>query len=167
MLKAAQLYETELQKKNYESWYNTDNMYWHGGCGEYRIELCDNTSNVHQFVSVDKNNNVIGYISYSVDWDSESASQFAIISYDKGNLLFIRDVQKAINNIFFKYNFNRMEWWGYKDNPAINGYRKFIKRFGGRECGYLRQTSKLMDGKLHDSVMFEILKQDLKRGDAV
>lgn len=55
-----------------------------------------------------------------------------------------------------------MEWWGYKDNPAIKGYRKFIKRFGGRECGYMRQTSKLMDGKLHDSVMFEILKEDIK-----
>ncbi len=57
MLKPAILYETELQKKNYESWYDTDNMYWHSGCGEFKILIYDDTSSRHQFVSVDKNNN--------------------------------------------------------------------------------------------------------------
>nr|DAE87766.1 MAG TPA: hypothetical protein [Caudoviricetes sp.] len=47
--------------------------------------------------------------------------------------------------------------------PALEGYGKLVRRFGGRESGYLRQVSKLMDGKLHDSIIFEILKSDLKQ----
>ena len=46
------------------------------------------------------------------------------------------------------------------DNPAIRGYRNFIKKHGGRECGYYRQIARLQDGKLHDRVEFEILKEE-------
>lgn len=167
MLKPAQLYEEKLQKANVESWYDLSNQYCNSWCCDDEIVLEKSNGQYHQFVSVDKNDNVIGYITYSVDWSSMSASRFGIISYDKGNLLFIRDVQKVVHNIFFKYNFNRIEWRAYEDNSAISGYRKFIKRFGGKECGYLRQTVKLMDGKLHDMAIFEILREDLKikRGD--
>lgn len=58
---------------------------------------------------------------------------------------------------------NRIEWWCYADNPAIRGYRNFIKRHGGRECGYWRQIARLQDGQLHDSVSFEILEEEFKR----
>lgn len=30
MLKTAQLYREELEKKNIESWYKPENIYWHG-----------------------------------------------------------------------------------------------------------------------------------------
>ena len=57
---------------------------------------------------------------------------------------------------------NRLEWTCYADNPAIRGYRKFIKLCGGVECGYRRQCVLLPDGKLHDQVRFEILKEEFK-----
>lgn len=57
---------------------------------------------------------------------------------------------------------NRISWFAYVENPAIRGYRNFIKKHGGRECGYYRQIAKLQDGKLHDSVCFEILASEFK-----
>ena len=39
MLKPAQLYEEELQKKITESWYKPENMYWNGGAGDSQISL--------------------------------------------------------------------------------------------------------------------------------
>ena len=162
MLKPAQLYEEKLQKANIESWYDLKNKYWHGWCSEYKISLDNNNGQCHQFVSIDKNDNVIGYISSSVDWTNMSANCFGMISFDKGNLQFVKDLHTVINDIFYKYKFNRIEWFCYADNPAMKGYRKFIKRFGGRECGYLRQTTKLMDGNMHESVTFQILKEDIK-----
>ena len=68
-----------------------------------------------------------------------------------------------LSAIFEVYHMNRIQWCCYADNPAIRGYRNFVKRHGGRECGYYRQVSRLMDGKFHDSVQFEILADEFKR----
>lgn len=163
MLKPAQLYEDELQEENIKSWYKPENIYWHGGTGEYAIDIPDNNESTHCFVSVDKNDNVIGYISYNVDWAAMSADRFGIISYDKGNLIFVKDLYKAICNLFEVYHMNRISWRCYADNPAIRGYRNFIKKHGGRECAYFRQHIKLRDGKLHDSVSFEILANEFRK----
>lgn len=146
-----------------QGWYDLDNMYYHGGPASYSIDLPDNNSEAHCFVSISsRDNEVIGYISYNVDYQVMSADNFGFISFDKGNLTFVDDTYNLIMDLFLKYNFNRVAWYCYADNPAIQGYRNFIDKFGGREAAYLRQTTKLLDGKIHDSVIFEILREDLK-----
>lgn len=165
MLLPAQLFAEELKLKNAATWYDTTRyMYWNGGCGSSDINLSDNTYDVHQFVSVDSNNKLIGYISYNIDWNALSADCFGAISFDIGNVIFAKDMTQAIDDIFCKYHLNRVQWACYTDNPAIKGYRAFIKRYGGRECAYYRQCTRLLDGKLHDSVSFEILAEEYKKG---
>lgn len=163
MLKPAQLYKEKLQEENIKSWYKPENIFWNGGTGSGYIDLPDNNYDCHCFVSVDKKDSIIGYISYAVDWAAMSASQFGIISYRKESVEFARDVYQAICDLFEKYHMNRIEWYAYTDNPAIRGYRNFIKKHGGRECGYFRQMARLQDGKLHDSVQFEILAEEFHR----
>ena len=160
MLKPALLYKEELLKKHYEHWYKPETSYYSGLCN-WSIKIEDNNEYVRQFVSVDKNNNVIGYIAYNVDWNVRSASQFGIISYDKGNIEFVRDLYKTIYDLFFVNNFNRVEWWCFTDNPAVRGYKKFIKRFGGNIVGTVHKSCMFSDGSLHDSYIFEILKEDV------
>ena len=160
MLKPAQLYEKELKRKNTEAWYKPENIFWNGGSGDSNINLPEDNYYEHNFVSVNKNNEVIGYISYSIDWSSMSVDRFGMISYDKGNLEFVKDLYRAICNLFEVYHMNRVSWCCYADNPAIRGYRNFIRKYGGRECGYYRQIARLQDGKLHDSVQFEILAEE-------
>lgn len=163
MLRPAQLYKDELQKKHATTWYDLDYMYWNGGTGDSQINIHDNNYDCHQFVSVDNEDNVIGYITYSVDWGAMSADRFGIISFDKGNILFAKDVYTAICNLFEKYHMNRIQWFAFADNPAVRGYRNFIKRHGGVECAHCREVAKLMDGKLHDSISFEILAKEFKK----
>lgn len=163
MLKPAQLYEQELQVQHIKNWYVSENYFWCARAGERMIELPDNNYNSHDFVSVDKYKRVIGYITYDIDWESMSVDNLGVISFYKGNLLFVKDLYTAICDIFEKYHMNRISWCCYADNPAINGYRKFIKRCSGRECGYARQNAKLMDGKMHDSVFFEVLACEFKK----
>ena len=55
---------------------------------------------------------------------------------------------------------NKMEFFAFSDNPIIKHYYKFIDKFGGREIGIIKQTNMLMDGKLHDSAMFELFRDD-------
>lgn len=163
MLKPAQLYKEELEAKIIESWYRPENIYWNSGVYDSVVELPDNNYDQHNFVSIDSNGIVIGYICYEVDWTALSASGFGAISFDKGNPIFGKDLYTAICNIFETYHLNRISWHCYADNPAIRGYRNFIKKHGGRECGYQRQVSRLQDGKLHDSVQFEIMADEWKK----
>lgn len=163
MLKPAQLYEEQLQKENIKAWYKHENIFWNGGTGDCTINLPDNNYEEHCFVSVDKYDNIIGYIVYTVDWSAMSANRFGIISYRKNSIEFAKDVYGAICDLFEKYHMNRISWWAFVDNPAIRGYRNFIKKHGGRECGYYRQTARLQDGLLHDSVTFEILAEEFKK----
>lgn len=163
MLRPAQLYSEKLQEENAKTWYKTEYMYWNGGTGDCDINLPDNNYEKHCFVSIDGNDNIIGYISYAVDWSAMSADRFGAISFDKGNVMFAKDLYQAICDIFEKYHMNRMQWCCYMDNPAIKGYRNFIKKHGGVECGHYRQVAKLIDGKLHDSVQFEILAREFRR----
>lgn len=162
MLQPAQLYENELQEENIKSWYRPENMFWHDGTGECIIQLPDNNEERHCFVSIDKNDNVIGYIAYCVNWVSMSANRWGIISFKKGSVEFAKDLYKAISDCFITYHLNRISWSCYEDNPALRGYRNFIKRHGGRECGYHRQVTRLRDGKLHNAVEFEILAEEFK-----
>lgn len=162
MLKPAQLYKEELQKKNVQTWYDHRYMYYHSGTGAHDISFADNNCEKHQFASVDKDNNVIGYISYKIDWCALNADSFGIISYDMGNVEFAKDCYKAVRDLFEKYRMNRIGWFAFADNPAVRGYKNFIKKHGGRECAYLRQISKLADGKLHDVVEFEILAEEFR-----
>ena len=162
MLKPAQLYKEQLQEENIKSWYKPENIFWDSGTGDSDIDLPDNNYDRHCFVSVDKYDDVIGYICYSIDWSAMNAYDVGIISFRKGSIEFAKDVYTAICNIFKVYHMNRIAWHCYADNPAIRGYRNFIKKHGGRECGYCRQISRLQDGRLHDSVEFEILEMEFK-----
>lgn len=163
MLKPAQLYKEKLQEENFESWYKPENIFWNGGTGTSQINIREDNYNEHQFVSVDKEDKVIGYISYAVDWSAMSAYNFGIISYKKNSVEFARDLYKVICDLFEVYHMNRVSWRAYADNPAVRGYRNFIKKHGGRECGHYRQEVRLQDGKLHAGVEFEILAEEFRR----
>lgn len=163
MIKPAQLYKSKLKEELLKSWYDPTNIYWSGWTGDGITDLPDDNYENHHFVSVDNSGNVIGYISYSVNWVAMSADNFGIISFKKGNIEFAKDLYTVICNIFEKYNMNRMSWCCFADNPALRGYRNFIKNHGGKECGYYRQVTKLQDGMLHDKVEFEILASEFKK----
>lgn len=163
MIKPAQLYKSKLKEELLKSWYDPANIYWSGWTGDGITDLPDDNYENHHFVSIDNFENVIGYISYSVNWVAMSADNFGIISFKKGSVEFAKDLYTVICNIFEKYHMNRMSWCCFADNPAIRGYRNFIKNHGGKECGYYRQVTKLQDGMLHDKVEFEILASEFKK----
>lgn len=162
MLKAARLYTDELMKKDVEGWYDIKNMYWNGGCYSDSIKLEKSNWSEHQFVSVNEKNELLGYISYSVDHAALKAYNFGIISFQKGNPDYAKDLYQIVLDIFYKYNLNKIEFCAYTDNPALRGYKNFIEKVGGRIVGVRHQTTILLDHKLHDNMEFEILKENFR-----
>lgn len=55
-----------------------------------------------------------------------SADNFGIISFGN-HIEFARDVYKVICDLFEKHGMNRVSWSAFVENPAVKGYRNFIK----------------------------------------
>ena len=160
MLHPAKLYEDELNKKHISTWYDDRYQYYHGICHN-KIDIYDNDDMCRQFVSVDEQDNVIGFISYNIDWSSRNCYHFSVISYDINNKIVIKDTITAILDIFYKYKFNRLEFRCYDANPVARSYNRFIKNIGGNFIGIAHEIFMCNDGKLHNQYLFEILKHDI------
>ena len=163
MIRTAQLYKDKLAEEHLKTWYNPEYIFYDYGWNDV-INLPDNNFEKRCFVSVDKNDNILGYISYRVDENIRQATDLAAICYKRPSIKFVNDLQQVIDDIFNVYNLNRLTWSCCADNPALRGYSKFIKRYGGKEAGYYRETVRTRDGKLRDTVVFEILKKEYKAG---
>jgi hypothetical protein len=158
MIKPAQLYEEQLKKKLIEKWYDPVYKYYFIG-GSHTLELPDHNYDKRNFVSI-VNDEIIGYIAYNFHQQTKIANQFGLISFDIGNLIFIKDLFIIIKEIFEKYNGEGITFRGIMDNPVIDSYYKLCKKYNGRVCGYHKRDACLITGEICDSIEFEIMKED-------
>lgn len=157
MLVAAQLYREELQQKLRATWYDLKYQYfWQGGCND--IDVPTDNFWKKQFVFLDKEGKVTGYFSYNYCAETRSLNNFGLISFVDHNPRFIQEVVKHLENAFSQGYINRIEFFAYEDGPANQGYQKLVKRFGGKQVGKLTKNTRLLDGKLHDTVFYEIFR---------
>ena len=165
MIELAHKYSDELKLKLLECSLDPRYMYYFGEAGSYNFELGDNTVWRRDFVSVDKDGKLLGYIGYSISLSAGRAHSFGLISFDIGNLAFVRDAQKVFTDIFEKYHLNMISWTAYADNPVASSYRRMCEKFGGKEVAHERQVARLLDGQLHDSITWEISAEEYYASD--
>ena len=102
MLKRAILYKDELNRKYIEALDNEKNKYFYGMYNNFGITVDESDWNALQFVSVDKNNNIIGYIRADIDRCVNYISSLAFINFTgQANVTFSKDCLK-----FFDLAFN-------------------------------------------------------------
>lgn len=159
MLKPAILYKEQLETAYINTWYDDIYKFYHG---LYRrcLEIDTNNWTRFQFASVDKDDNLIGYISYNVDRPINGVNDFGIINFSDNMLEFGKDVFRMIEDIFLRYNFDRVEWWVVVGNPIESTYDKLCQKYGGRIIGITRNSVKLIDNSIHNSKLYEILRED-------
>lgn len=100
MLDLAIKYKEELQKKLVDTWFTDKYKFVHADvyCDEEKIE--ENTWNKHQFVSLDKDGNVIGYIKYNVNRSDNSCSGLCIYNFSDNKIVFGMDLGQTLKDIF-------------------------------------------------------------------
>lgn len=164
MLKPAQLYAGELNELFIkETWYNKKYMYCTVNPGNCMPDMEETNTGCHSFVSINDSGEIVGYAAYDINWIARTATNFVIIGF-RNSVTFVRDVQNMVYDLFDVYNVNRLLWYCFVENANIlKSYRTFIKKHGGRECAYYRQANLLQDGKLHDMIGFEIMKDEFRR----
>lgn len=161
MLKPACNYVSQLQELMKETIYEDKYKYYHEGYfNESELKISEGTWNGHTYVSVDKDNNVLGYIKYGISRPIYSAHGLTIVNFTDNKLTFGKDVYKAITDIFLKYNLNKLNFGVFVGNPIEKTYDKLVHKYNGRIVGVRKNDVMLSDGKLYDFKMYELLREE-------
>lgn len=160
MLDNARKYKQELQSKLIDTWYDEKYKYYHMGGWHREYVPSEDDWETMCFVSLDKYKNVLGYIIYSINRDTSSVYDFGAINFSNNKLTFGKDLHRVIDDIFCKFNMQRMEWNVVCGNPIEKSYDKFVEKYGGRIVGTRKRNVKLLDNQIYDDKIYEILRED-------
>ena len=159
MLDIAQKYTDKLRLKFADITYDLKYQFYTGGYSEEYKPSKDNWGNF-EFVSINREGEILGHIYYSIDRSSNKVHGLCIVNFSDDKITFGRDVVQAIDDIFIKYKFRKLEYSVFVGNPIENTYDRLTKRYGGRIVGIKIKNSKLLDGELYDFKMYEIFRED-------
>ena len=162
MLKNAKPYEQELKEKMDATVYDPKYQWASGSWGNDFWSMPENSYDSRVFVSVNDKDEVIGVILYQFKVSCMRVDGLCAMSFAEGGDKWIygQDLRQCIDDMFRIYNFHSVEWHCYEDNPALKGYLAYLKRCGGRVVGKRHSVSRLLDGKVHNDYIFEIMRMD-------
>ena len=160
MLDVAIKHEEKLKNLFPSVWHNERYKFWMSG------GWCDNfvakkdTWNTHEFVSLDSAGNILGYIAYDFDRNTQNISGLSVLNFTENQFVFGRDLFQALKDIFEKYHFRKIDFSVVCGNPIEKSYDRLVERFGGRVVGVYKEHCRLMDGNYYDLKLYEVLKAD-------
>lgn len=150
----------ELKQKMNSIWFDEKYKFYNNDLYYSDFKVDDDTWNRHQFVSLDKNGCVIGYIGYSVSRQTHSCSNLAIINFSDNKMIFGTDLGQALKDIFEKFKFKKLNFKVVIGNPIEKSYDKMINKYGGRVVGIYSDETKLIDGEYYPVKLYEILREN-------
>lgn len=115
------------------------------------------------YVSISRDGSIIGTISYDTDRTGTIGYNLGIINFrddPSSKYTFAFDLKSAINEFFDNYGGESFRFKAATDNPAAIHYENIIRRAGGNIVGILRHSMMTWDGKPHDEIFFQIIKED-------
>lgn len=163
MIDSAVNHIEELKKKFNSIWFQDKYKYYNYNMWYDNFEVDNNTWHRHQFVSIDSNGNVIGYISYSVNRQTYNASELAIINFSDNIFTFGKDLKQVLVDIFEKFKFEKLSFSVVVGNPIEKSYDKLIAKYGGFIIGISTQETKLYDNEYYPVKYYEILRENYMR----
>lgn len=159
MLDNAKKYILEINDKMMDTWYDEKYKFYHWNWHS-EITIDDSDWDNMNFVSIDDDYNVLGYISFHIDRTIYGVESFSAINFSDNTIIFGKDLHTVLNDIFTKFNFNRLEFSVIIGNPVEKYYDKLIEKHNGRIIGIRRNARKTMDNQLYDEKIYEILRED-------
>lgn len=157
MLVPAILYKEQIEKRFQRYFYTIDMLYETGSLDNWMPNIVGCPSErLFQYAIVDKNEKLIGFLEYSVDWYASKAYNFGLFSFDRGNILAVADTLRELEKLVS--TMHRVEWRAVSGNPACRGYDDFITRHNGKKH-VLKDSIKDKNGNYHDDIIYEIVNR--------
>jgi len=165
MLKFAGLYLDELNKKIAEMSFKERYKYVVGSNGYSKIIEINKDGSMQQFVEINENNEVTGYLEVLIDYQCKTFYiDFAVSFIDENNYQFIKDIYKLVTEQFINNkDIAKLQWGATTSNPIKKSYDKIYERFEKNpkyHCQYniFYMCFRTYDGKLLDQCNYQIIK---------
>lgn len=95
----------------------------------------------------------IGYFAYKIDTTVDSATQFGLFSFDRGNPVIGFDVFRKMDELVKRHH--RIEWRVVEGNPVVRHYDRYCARHNGQKT-VLHDVTKDLNGNYLDEYIYEI-----------
>lgn len=153
MLKPAAIYKDILMEK-FASILYTEEYYFYCGYPSAKLPEIYIEDGIYSYAIVDKNNNVIGFFTYQIFDLTNTAQNFGLISFDKGNPIVGIDIYYKMKELIKTYH--KLEWQVVEDNPIRLMYDKFCAKYDGF-VHRIHDATRNLKGQLVDSFIYEII----------
>ncbi len=160
MLDNAFKYEDIIKAKFFDTWYDPKYQYYYGYPCHEPYSLPKGDGSCRTFVSLNKDKDVVGLLSYGTDHQVNRAYNFGAINFTGDIFTFAADLSQMIDDIFVKFGMNKMEFNVVCGNPAEKHYDRLVEKIGGRILCIRKDTAKLMDGTIVNDKMYEVMRKD-------
>lgn len=164
MLVPAVCYKDQIEHYSDVLRYSDEAIFYNGCTETGRIQITtEPTEGRYQWAIVDKNMDLVGYISYMVDYYSSNAYGFGLITFVDNKPAMMVGIREAIRNIR-KMNLNRLEFRCVGGNPAYKKYVDICALVEAQDI-YRYRVIRLVDvfkdayGNYHDQFIFELLRE--------
>lgn len=160
MLKPAIQYK-DIIPQMYQNicWFNDKYKYYNYNPYWNTFTIEDKTQDWHEFVSVNSQGEVIGYIHYYVNRFTLNCGNFGAVNFTN-DPTFGKDLLQVIKDIFERFNFHKLNFSVVVGNPVEATYDHLCAKYGGRILCIEKDETKLEDNKYYDVKRYEIMRED-------
>lgn len=158
MLKPAFLYKNQLNETYHKIIYNEKYKFLIEDVWEYNIKIEESDANSIQLVSIDENENVIGFLQANLNREINHVTSLEVINFNEINYTYSKDFNNFIRDLTEKFGFKKITFEVILGSPYEKLYDKHLKRFNGRVVGIKKAEVRLADGKYYDVKIYEIFK---------
>ncbi len=157
MIKPAICFKSEIEDAMKEYFYTEDMMFYQGCVNSYLIKVDEEGEDgKYQYAVVGADNNLIGYIGYSIDYYSSCAYNFGAFSFERGKPTMGKDLFELLEKLV--RDMHRVEFRAISGNPAIKGYDKFLERHKDIGAKHIfRDEFRDINGHYHDVYLYEFV----------
>lgn len=160
MLAPAILYKEQLEKLYHSIWFDDKYKYYNYDAVWSTFNVCDKSNDWHEFVSIDKDGQILGVISYYIVRSVPRAQNLGILSFVSNSLIFGRDVLRVIQDIFEKFNLLKLNFSVVIGNPIEKTYDKLCAKYGGDILCIEKNETRLQDNQLYDVKRYVIDREN-------
>ena len=163
MLVPALLYKEQIEKEFMKVLYTDDYFYYQGWIAGSILPKIREEENLYQYAIIDKEENLLGFLSYKVDMASMSAYGFGAYSFDKGNYIVGKDLVAKLHELIMIYH--RIEWRAISCNPVVRSYDRILNSLKEFCSDIVVYKTELHDvvldryGFLQNEIIYEVLNK--------
>lgn len=164
MLVPAILYKEELEKAFAKEIYSDKYFYYMGYAHGHELPKIEIQDYIYQYAIINGNQELLGYLAYSVNTVNDCAFNFGLYSFDTEDkdiadkLVIGKDLYDKLQSLIQQYH--RLEWRMVDGNPVKKHYDEFCEKYYGNRV-VLHDVCKDNYGFYHDEYIYEIISNEI------